>query len=57
MRVVLPTGQGCVLHLFVVHRCQGAEQDLERLAFSNRLLNVVLAEALAVCVGQPMVCW
>ena len=33
----------------------GAEQDPEKLARTNLLLNAVRVEAQVVCVGQPMV--
>ena len=35
MRVVLPLGNGCVVHLFVVYGYQGAESDPEKLQLSN----------------------
>ena len=54
MRVVIPTGLGCVMHLFVVYGFQGAEHDPEKLALTNRLLDAVLAEAQVGCVGQQV---
>ena len=54
LRTTLPTAQGGVVHLFVVYGYQGAEEDAEKLRLTDRLLQVVLAEAQVVCVGQPM---
>ena len=54
MRVTIPYGIGCAVHLFVVHGFQGAEEDPEKLTLTDRLLDAVLAEAQVVCVGQPM---
>ena len=54
MRVTLPTGDGGVVHLFVVYGYQGAEEDSEKLLLTDRLLGAVLAKAQVVCVGQPM---
>ena len=54
LRTTLPTSQGGVVHLFVVHGYQGAEEDAEKLRLTDRLLQAVLAEAQLVCVGQPM---
>ena len=53
-RVTLPTGEGRVVHLFVVHGYQGAEVDPQKLALTDKLLQAVMAEAQVVCVGQPM---
>ena len=54
LRTTLPTAQGGVVHLFVVYGYQGAEEDVEKLRLTDRLLQAVLAEAQVVCVGQPM---
>ena len=54
LRTTLPTFQGGVVHLFVVYGYQGAEEDADKLQLTDRLLQVVLAEAQVVCVGQPM---
>ena len=54
MGVTIPTGTGCMAHLFVVYGNQGAEEDAERLSLTNKLLTAVLAEAQVVCVGQPV---
>ena len=54
MRVTLPTGRGGVVHIFVVCGYQGAEEDSDKLALTNKLLNAVLAEAQVVCGGQPV---
>ena len=54
LRTTLPTGQGGVVHLFVVYGYQGAEEDAEKLRLTGRLLQAVLTEARVVCVGQPM---
>ena len=43
-----------MVHLFVVYGCQGTDEDAEKLRFTDRLLQAVLAEAQVVCVGQPM---
>ena len=49
MRVTLPTGRGGVVHLFVVSGYQGEEEDSDKLALTDKLLNAVLAEAQVVC--------
>ena len=54
LRTTLPTGQGGVVHLFVVYGYQEAEEDADRLQLTDKLLQAVLAEAKVVCVGQPM---
>ena len=54
MRTTLPTGQGGVVHLFVVCDYQGAEEDADQLQLTDKLLQAVLAEAQVVCIGQPM---
>ena len=51
LRTTLPTSQGGVVHLFVVYGYQGAEGDAHQLQLTDRLLQAVLAEAPAVCVG------
>ena len=55
MRVVLPLGIGCVVHLFVIYGYQGAENDPEKLQLSEHLFAVVLAEARMCCAGQPVI--
>ena len=57
MGVTIPTGMGCVVHLFVVHGHQEAEEDPEQLALTDRLLKAVLAEAQVVCVGWVLAGW
>ena len=52
LRTTLPTGKEGVVHLFVVHGYQGAEEDAERLLLTDKLLQAVLAEAQVVCIGQ-----
>ena len=54
LRTTLPTGKGGVVHLFVVTGYQGAEEDANQLLLTDKLLQAVLAEAQAVCFGQPM---
>ena len=54
LRTTLPTGKGGVVHLFVVTGYQGAEEDADQLLLTDKLLQAVLAEAQAVCFGQPM---
>ena len=54
LRTTLPTARGGVVHLFVVHGYQGAEDDADKLKLTDRLLQAVLAEAQVVCTGQPM---
>ena len=39
MRVTIHTGIGCVVHLFVVYGCQGAEEDSEKLSLTGKLLH------------------
>ena len=53
MRVVLHTGDGGAVHLFVVYGYHGSEQDSEKLSLTDKLLCAVLAEAQVVCVEQP----
>ena len=54
LRTTLPTGKGGVVHLFVVYGYQGTEEDSDQLSLTDKLLQAVLAEAHAVCIGQPM---
>ena len=54
VRTTLPTGKGGVVHLFVVYDYQEAEEDAGQLLLTDKLLQSVLAEAHAVCIGQPM---
>ena len=55
MRVVLPLGNGGVVHLFVVYGYQGADNDPEKLQLTEHLFAAVLAEARLCCAGQPVV--
>ena len=55
MRVILPIGDGGVVHLFVVHGYQGAECDPEKLKLTDHLIAAVLAEARMCCCGQPVI--
>ena len=58
LRVTLPTGKGGVVHHFVVYGYQGAEEDLDQLKLTDKLLQAILAEAQVVCIGQPFAhCW
>ena len=54
MKVTIPTGNGGVVHLFVVFGYQGSKEDSEKLLLAEKLLNALLAEAQVVCVGQPV---
>ena len=54
LRTTLPTGKGGVVHLLVVYGYQWAEEDVEQLLLTEKLLKAVLAEAQVVCIGQPM---
>ena len=54
VRATLPTGQGGVVHLFVVYGYQGAEEDPDQRLLTDKLLQAVLAEVQVVCIGQPM---
>ena len=38
----------------MIYGCQGAEEDADQLQLTDKLLQVVLAEAQVVCTGQPM---
>ena len=51
LRVTLFTGEGGLVHLFVVYGYQGAEEDSEKFQLTDRLLQAVLAEAQVVCLG------
>ena len=53
--VVLPLGNGGIVHLFVIYGYQCAESDPEKLQLSDRLLASVLAEARMCCAGQPVI--
>ena len=55
MRVILPIGDGGVVHLFVIYGYQGAENDPEKLQLTDRLFAAVLAEARMCCCGQPVI--
>ena len=55
MRVVLPLGNGGVVHLFVIYGYQGAKSDPEKLQLTDHLFAAVLAEAKMCCVGQPVI--
>ena len=55
MRVVLPLGNGGVVHLFVIYGYQGAENDPEKLQLSEHFFAAVLAEARMCCSGQPVI--
>ena len=55
MRVVLPLGNGGIVHLFVIYGYQCAERDPEKLQLSDRLFASVLAEARMCCAGQPVI--
>ena len=52
MRVILPLGNGGVVHLFVIYGYQGAESDPEKLQLSEHLFAAVSAEARVCCAGQ-----
>ena len=52
MRVLLPTGDGGVVHLFVEYGYEGSEEHSEKLSLTDKLLRAVLAEAQVVCVGS-----
>ena len=41
LRTTLPTDKGGVVHLFVVHGYQGAEEDADQLFLANKLLQAV----------------
>ena len=55
MRVILPLGNGGVVHLFVIYGHQGAENDPENLQLTDHLFAAVLAEARMCCSGQPVI--
>ena len=55
MRVVLPSGNGGIGHLFVIYGYHGAESDPEKLQLSEHLFAAVLAEAKMCCAGQPVI--
>ena len=54
MRVVLPAGDGGVVHLFVVYGHQGSEEDSEKPSLTDQLLRAVPSEGQVVCVEQPL---
>ena len=58
MRVVLPAGDGGVVHLFVVYGYQGSEEDSEKLSLTDQLIRAVLAETQFEC-GEAAAayCW
>ena len=53
--IILPLGNGGVVHLFVIYGYQGAENDPEKLQLTEHLFAAVLAEARMCCSGQPVV--
>ena len=55
MRVILPLGNGGIVHLFVIYGYQGAESDPEKLQLTDHLFAAVLAEARMCCCGQPVI--
>ena len=56
MRVILPLGNGGLVHLFVINGCQGAENDPDKLQLTEHLFAAVLAEARMLAVlGQPVI--
>ena len=55
MRVILPLGNGGVVHLYVIYGHQGAENDPEKLQLTDLLFAAVLAEARMCCCGQPVI--
>ena len=55
MRVILPLGNGGVVHLFVIYGCQGAENDSEKLQLTDHLFAAVFAEARMCCSGQLVI--
>ena len=55
MRVILPLGNGGVVHLFVIYGYQGAGNDPEKLQLTDHLFAAVLAEARMCCCGQPVI--
>ena len=55
MRVILPLGDGGVVHLFVIYGYQGAENDPEKLQLTDHLFAAVLTEARVCCCGQPVI--
>ena len=54
LRDTLPTGMEGVVLLFIIYGYQGAEEDAEKLMLTDKLLQVVHAEAQVVCVAQPL---
>ena len=50
MRVVLPAGDGVVVHLHLVYGYQGSKEDSEKLSLTDKPFRAVLAEAQVVCV-------
>ena len=50
MRVVLPGGDGGVVHLFVVYAYQGPEEDSEKLSLTDQ------ADSCCACWGSGCVC-
>ena len=47
MRVTLRTGEGGVVHLFVVYGYQGSEEDSDKLLLAVKLLSAVLASSVS----------
>ena len=54
LQATLPTGNGRVVHLFIIYGYQGAEEDPKKLQLTDKLLQSFLAEAQVVCTGQPV---
>ena len=55
LRVILPLASGRIAHLFVLYGYQGASEDPNKLALTNKLLEAVICEARVCGSGQPVI--
>ena len=56
MRIVLPNGDGGVVHLFEVRGYQGSEEEAEKLSLTDKLVRAVLAAVHVVCGSAAAFC-
>ena len=54
LRVILPLASGRIAHLFVLYGYQGASEDPNILALTNKLLESAICEARVCGTGQPV---
>ena len=55
VRCVLPLGNGRLMHLVVAYGFQGADDDAEKLGFTDQLFDAVMCELAVISSGQSCV--